>query len=68
MEESVSKVYCTDASHGYGDHTAGCMPPADPSDRELRLLRAVFGLCPDCDETRSHVHEGGIAYYGEETY
>lgn len=34
------------------------MPAADPSNREIRLLRAVFGLCPDCDSKEPHSHEG----------
>lgn len=34
------------------------MPAADPSDPEVRLLRAVFGLCPDCDSKEPHSHEG----------
>lgn len=25
------------------------LPPANPTDPETRLLRALYGLCPDCD-------------------
>jgi hypothetical protein len=49
--------YCGNPGHGYGDHSASCMPPADPSDPELRLLRAIFGLCPLCDRAGEHEHE-----------
>lgn len=29
---------------------------ADPGNKYLRLLRAVYGLCPDCDREDEHVH------------
>ena len=32
------------------------MPPADPADREVRLLRAIYGLCPECDREDEHEH------------
>lgn len=30
--------------------------PLDPSDPKTRLLRAIFGFCPDCNQTGEHVH------------
>ncbi len=30
---------------------------ADPANTRLRLLRAVFGLCPECDSEEPHEHE-----------
>ena len=32
------------------------IPPVDPDNPETRLLRAIFGVCPDCEETESHEH------------
>jgi len=29
---------------------------ADPANARLRLLRSVFGLCPDCDSDEEHEH------------
>jgi hypothetical protein len=49
------KVYCT-KGHGLGQHHVDCIPPADPNDLELRLIRVIFGLCPDCDMTDYHEH------------
>jgi hypothetical protein len=34
----------------------GWTPPLDPGDPGARLLRAIFGLCPDCDRTDEHSH------------
>jgi hypothetical protein len=42
--------------HRQDQHTAACIPAADPRDKDLRLIRAVFGLCPDCDRTDVHSH------------
>jgi hypothetical protein len=47
--------YCSQG-HRYGEHDASCIAPADPDDPELRLLRAIFGLCPLCDRTDDHRH------------
>lgn len=52
----MSKTYCT-KGHGYGQHDASCMPPADPANPELRLIRAIFGLCPECNNRGLHVHQ-----------
>lgn len=49
-------TYCTSPVHRDGEHNQSCMPPADPGNPELRLLRAIFGLCADCDRTDEHEH------------
>jgi hypothetical protein len=56
MPPARGKSYCTNKSHGYGEHDASCCPPADPRDPELRLIRAIFGLCSLCDVTDPHSH------------
>lgn len=28
----------------------------EPGNKHVRLLRAVFGLCPDCDNEEPHEH------------
>lgn len=33
------------------------MPPADPANPEVRLLRAIHGLCPDHDDCTPDMHE-----------
>jgi hypothetical protein len=33
------------------------LPPADPDNPETRLLRAIFGLCPDHDTCPPGAHE-----------
>lgn len=48
--------YCSNPLHVPGEHDATCVPPADPTNPELRLLRAIFGLCPLCDKTENHNH------------
>lgn len=48
---------CTNPDHQDGDHGIECMPPADPAWPELRLLRAIYGLCPNCDIEDEHEHE-----------
>lgn len=53
------RVFCTDPSHRPGQHNAECLPPADPADPELRLMRAIFGLCGLCKETEPHEHDPG---------
>lgn len=52
--DSPSRTYCTNPSHQPGQHSAACCPPAEPGNPELRLLRAIFGLC---DRTDKHDHE-----------
>lgn len=47
---------CTVPEHQDGEHDASCCPPADPGNPELRLLRAIFGLCPICDVEAPHGH------------
>jgi hypothetical protein len=37
-------------------HTIECVPKADPTDRELRLLRTLFDLCPDHDTCTPDMH------------
>jgi len=66
MREETKRVYCANPAHQYGDHDQSCMPSAEPGNAELRLLRAIYGLCPDCDKTESHDHPGGVQYYGDE--
>ena len=48
--------YCT-RRH---EHGASCLPPADPRDPELRLLRAIYGLCPICDVPEPHRHSNDV--------
>jgi hypothetical protein len=57
MREAYGRVYCTDSSHGEGEHNRGCIPPADPLDAALRLIRAIYGLCSLCDVTQDHEHD-----------
>lgn len=52
----TSRLYCTNPEHGDGEHDKSCTPPADPGNPELRLIRAIFGLCPDCDNPDDHEH------------
>ncbi len=52
----AARTYCT-AGHQPGEHDGSCLPPADPANRELRLVRAIFGRCPDCDRTEAHEHD-----------
>lgn len=49
------KSYCTKGCEP-GMHDMSCMPAADATDPELRLLRAIFGLCPICDSMHEHEH------------
>ena len=53
---STGRAHCTNPEHQPGDHDASCMPPADPNNPELRLLRAIYGLCSLCDRTEDHTH------------
>ena len=46
--------YCT--RHQPGEHDRSCVPPANPHDPELRLLRAIYGLCALCDNDQPHEH------------
>jgi hypothetical protein len=32
------------------------LPRADSTSPETRLLRAIYGQCPDCDQTETHEH------------
>lgn len=48
--------YCTNPDHLDGEHNASCAPPAEPCNQELRLIRAIHGLCPDCDRADLHDH------------
>lgn len=53
----MAKSYCTNPDHRDGDHDQSCMPSADPNNPELRLLRAIFGMCSDCDHPDPSHHE-----------
>jgi hypothetical protein len=55
--DSQPRAYCTNPVHRPGEHSAACCPPAEPGNPELRLLRAIFGLCGLCDETEPHEHD-----------
>lgn len=44
------RTYCTRPGHQEGQHDISCVPPAEPDNPELRLLRAIYGLCPDHDQ------------------
>ena len=48
-------IYCT-KFHRDGEHDQSCIPPAEPKNKELRLIRAIWGLCPDCDNKEEHEH------------
>lgn len=50
------RTYCTKPEHRDGEHSVDCIPPAEPDNPELRLIRAIWGLCPECDLTEPHVH------------
>ena len=64
-----SRVYCTNPVHRDGDHDPSCIPPAEPDNPELRLMRAIWGLCPDCDDTEEHEHpQRQENWYGPEYY
>ncbi len=54
----MTNAYCDDPEH---EHDASCIPPANPQDNDLRLLRAVYGLCPDCNKAGTHTHETAVA-------
>lgn len=51
--------YCTVLGHKMGDHDQACVPAAVPGNPELRLFRAIMGLCPDCNRTEEHEHPDG---------
>lgn len=51
-----SPIYCTNPRHTGKKHDVNCIPPADPTIPELRLVRAIYGLCPDCDNPWPHIH------------
>ena len=55
---ATGRVCCEAEGHEPGDHTAECISPAEPDNPELRLLRALHGLCPDCDRKHPHTHPG----------
>jgi hypothetical protein len=54
--DQLGVIYCT-KFHKDGEHDQSCMPPANPNNPELRLMRAIWGLCPYCDNTEEHNHE-----------
>lgn len=39
------------------EHERDSIPNANPDDVNLRLLRAIYGLCPDCNRTDKHAHD-----------
>jgi hypothetical protein len=39
-----------------GEKAALPVPRADPASSPVRLMRAIFGACPDCDRTDEHEH------------
>lgn len=43
-------------NHENGHHDISCIPSADPNNGEVRLLRAIYGLCPLCDDNNEHSH------------
>jgi GNAT superfamily N-acetyltransferase len=49
-------TYCGNPAHGYGEHDQFCMPPADPRSPEIRMIRAIWGLCAWCNRTDMHDH------------
>jgi hypothetical protein len=49
-------AYCTVPAHRNGEHDQDCVPPADPGNQELRLIRAIWGLCALCDRKDEHDH------------
>lgn len=50
-------MYCTIPAHQDSEHDASCLPPADRNSPELRLIRAIWGLCGACDRTDDHDHD-----------
>ena len=57
----MTRIYCMIPEHKDGEHGPECIPPAEPGNPELRLIRAIWGLCPDCDRTGDHTHPGYAA-------
>jgi hypothetical protein len=51
-----------------GGYQPGDVPPPDPDSPETRLLRAIFGLCPECERTDPHYHDGYRYGDGEHGY
>lgn len=47
---------CTVPGHQPGEHTQECVPPANPDVPEIRLIRALHGLCPDHDTCPPGAH------------
>ncbi len=41
--------------------TAHGVPPVDRSNPHVRLLRAILGYCPDCDETGFHDEHNDVS-------
>jgi hypothetical protein len=64
--DSPPLTHYTNQKHVPGEHNASCAPPADPRNPELRLLRAIFGLCAFCDSPLPHEHSPAEIgrYYG----
>jgi hypothetical protein len=54
----TSPSYCTKPGerHRPGQHDRTCVPAPDPGNPELKLLRAIYGLCPYCDNEQEHEH------------
>lgn len=50
------KMSCPEARKRY-EQERDEIPDADPANKELRLLRAIYGLCPDCDIREKHSHD-----------
>lgn len=55
----VTRIYCTNPGHREGDHNRECTPPANPGNPELRLMRAIYGLCPYCNHDADGSHYDG---------
>lgn len=54
--QNPSGVDMGNCNHEYGEHDITCAPPANPNSPEIRLLRAIYGLCPLCNITDDHEH------------
>jgi hypothetical protein len=50
------RAYCTNPAHGYGEHDRMCVPPADPTNPNIRMIRVLWGLCGYCNDTDDHTH------------
>jgi hypothetical protein len=55
----ADQPYCTrPGEHRHpGQHDRTCVPLANPSSPELRMIRSLYGLCPYCDSDElGHAH------------